>query len=92
MIPKQSSIDSTKPCESDQQSDPPAGFSRAAFAHLLSLLRRGFYRDLAQVVVLIRAMHLNESFLQYLPSDLQARLQKCFDEIRRDEEFYAING
>ena len=57
----------------------------------VKLARRCFY-DLADVVSLIRSNRLDETYLSRLDSSARNDFANCFEEIRRDDEFDALEG
>jgi hypothetical protein len=52
-------------------------------------LARRRYKDLAEVVDLIRENNLEESYADSLPASLRADFMECLEEIRRDDAFHS---
>ncbi|HYT89313.1 MAG TPA: hypothetical protein VEL76_11460, partial [Gemmataceae bacterium] len=55
-------------------------------------LAAGRYQDFADVVNLIRAHELDESFQEKLHSSVRRDYIECLEEKRREDEYEAING
>jgi hypothetical protein len=55
-------------------------------------IARGRHQDLADVVRLIEAHDLDESFAKDLPERLRGEYVGCVEERRREDEYLARNG
>ncbi len=66
------------------------------FVELVTLIQlklaAGRYQDFADVVNLIRAHELDESFQEKLHSSVRRDYIECLEEKRREDEYEAING